>query len=231
MAWSAQPSGGYALGSAASNGNIDEIWSVLNAYGYTMEATAGICGNIQNESGMNPWRWQGDTVNLNAGYGLFQYTPASGYINLSGTMANMSTSSTTAGASPDDGERQVYCYASNELRKWQSSAWRPYWSTTTYAALYALRAQWLATWGNGSRITMQQFAQVTDIEAAAFFHLACFEGPAVPNLAPRYNDALTIYTYLSGSPTPPPPPTPPVPPVGSQVPIWLLLAMHNNNKS
>lgn len=228
MAWSAKPSGGYALGSSESNGNIDEIWSILNSYGYTMEAAAGVLGNMHAESGINPWRWQGDTYGMNRGYGLVQFTPASGYIQLSGTMPNLSTSTTTAGASPDDGSRQTYCFTSNELRKWQPSAWRPYWDRNTYASLYAQRAAWLATYGNGSRITMSQFAQVTDVEAATFFMLACFEGPAVPNQSVRYGYAQTIYAYLSGSPTPPTPPQPPIPPTGDGLPVWLLWALKNN---
>lgn len=228
MAWSAKPSGGYVLGSAENNGNIDEIWSILNSYGYTMEAAAGVMGNIQAESGMNPWRWQGDTVDYNAGYGLYQYTKASAYIQLSGTMPNLSTSTTTQGASPDDGSRQTYCFASNELHKWQSGAWRPYWDQNTYATLYSQRSVWLAQFGNGSKITMNQYAQVTDLEAATFFILACFEGPAVPNLSMRYGYAQTIYAYLSGSPTPPAPPQPPIPPTGDGIPLWLLWALKNN---
>ena len=43
-------------------------------------------GNAYGESGWNPWRWQNDTYNVNNGYGLFQYTPASGYLNVYGNI-------------------------------------------------------------------------------------------------------------------------------------------------
>lgn len=229
MSWHAKPSGGYSVGSAENNDNVDQVWSILNGYGYTEEAASGVMGNIQAESGFNPWRWQSDTVSPthSNGYGLFQYTPASGYLSLSGTSPNLSTSSTTPGATPEDGERQVYVYASNELRKWVPSAWRPYWSTTTYATLYNKRNQWLQQFGSNGRISMQQFAAVTDIEAAAFFHLACFEGPSVPDLATRYNYAQTFYNYIHGV-VPPTPPTPPTPPVTSGLPVWLMWALKNN---
>ena len=228
MSWQAKPSGPYSMGSTENNANTDEVWAILNSYGYTEEAAAGVLGNIQAESGNNPWRWQSDTVNTSAGYGMFQFTPASGYLSLSGTMPNMSTSQATTGSSPDDGGRQVYAYASNELHKWVSSAWRPYWDRNTYATLYSKRNAWLTQFGNGSRITMSQFAQVTDVEAATFFHLACFEGPATPNLATRYTYAQQFYNYISGSPTPPTPPTPPIPPTGDGLPVWLMWALKNN---
>lgn len=233
MSWHAKPSSAYSVGSVENNENTDEIWSILYSYGYTEEAAAGVLGNIQAESGNNPWRWQNDTVSptYSNGYGLFQYTPASGYINLSGTTPNLSTSTQTPGATPEDGSRQVQCYASNELRKWVSSAWRPYWSTTTYASLYAKRNQWLATWGSNDRISMSQFKVVTDLEAAAFFHLACFEGPSVPDLATRYAYAQVFYAYIHDEPTPPVPPVPPVPPTPSaNIPVWLMLAIKNNSK-
>lgn len=198
MSWQAKPSGGYTIQSAEGNDNVNEIWSLLSGRGYTQESAAGVCGNLASESGLNPWRWQGDSVNVNLGYGLFQFTPASGYLALSGVSPNMSTSSTTPGASPSDGARQVNCFADDELSKWQSIAWRPYWDTTQYASLYAKRAAWLAQYGSGGRISLSEFSQVTDIEAATFFFLACYEGPAVPNLRPRTQNAKAAYDIISG---------------------------------
>lgn len=53
---------------------------VLN--GWTLNAIAGILGNMQAESSLNPGRWQSENVNnLSGGYGLVQWTPASKYIN------------------------------------------------------------------------------------------------------------------------------------------------------
>ena len=227
MAWTAKPSGGYSLTSAGGRDNIEMIYYMLQGYSYTMEAAAGVMGNVQAESGMNPWRWQSDRVNLSGGYGLFQYTPASGYINLSGTTPNMSTTQTTAGATPQDGERQVDCYATNELHKWVSTAWRSYWDTTTYAELYNKRSQWLQQWGSGSAISMAQMAACTDIEAATFFHMACFEGPAVPNLGPRFSNAKKIYEILGGIIPVPPPPVPPPTPPGSGLKWWLIHGLRN----
>lgn len=198
MSWHAKPSGGYLITSTEGNENILEIWGNLQSRGYTQEAAAGVAGNSSAESGLNPWRWQGDSVNTSNGYGLFQFTPASGYLALPGVTPNMSTSSQTSGATPQDGARQVDCFADDELSKWTTLAWRPYWDTTQYAALYAKRASWISQYGSGGRITLSEFSQVTDLEAATFFFLACYEGPLVPNLHARYDKAQSAFDIITG---------------------------------
>lgn len=221
MPWRAQPSGGYAIGSSDWIDNFTMIRSLCP--GWTDEAVAGMVGNMQHESGLNPWRWENDVVNTQFGYGLPQFTPASGYLALSGVSPNMSTSSVTTGASPDDGTRQMQAINSDELGKWMWDCWRNYWSPITYSQLYAYRAQILATWGDGSHITMAQFKACTDVDAAAFIWLACYEGPGEPNYAVRKQTTEYIYiNYMGGvvlsSPDPPTPPTP----SGQAVPFWLL---------
>lgn len=47
----------------------------------TTNAIAGMLGNAQSESSVNPGIWQNLTMNMNAGYGFFQWTPAKNYIN------------------------------------------------------------------------------------------------------------------------------------------------------
>lgn len=224
--WYAKPAGGYGIGSTEWIGNFNEIYNML---AWTDEAKAGMMGNLQHESGFNPWRWQGDTVNTSAGYGLPQFTPASGYLGLSGVTPNMSTTSITTGATPGDGARQMQAVDSDELHKWVGSCWRDYWSPVSFAQLYNYRAQILNTWGNGSSITMAQFKACTDVDAAAFIWLACYEGPAVPNYDVRKQTAEYIYqNYMGGViPPTPDPPTPPTP-SGQGVPFWLLKKAVNN---
>ena len=56
------------------------IYSSLTAKGWTPEAIAGLLGNMENESSINPGRWQGDDVgNTSMGYGLVQWTPSTKY--------------------------------------------------------------------------------------------------------------------------------------------------------
>ena len=49
---------------------------------WTLNAVAGMIGNMQAESALNPGRWQSENVgNTSGGYGLVQWTPATNYLN------------------------------------------------------------------------------------------------------------------------------------------------------
>lgn len=58
--------------------NAFMVWQFFSALGFTPEAVAGLLGNMQQESGINPGRWQGGS---GPGYGLVQWDPASNYLN------------------------------------------------------------------------------------------------------------------------------------------------------
>lgn len=226
MAWYAKPRGGYDANSSSGLSNIFAFRSALSTW--TVEAVSGMLGNVQAESGLNPWRWQGDSYGTSRGYGLFQFTPASSYLALSGATPNLSTTSVTTGATPEDAERQIQAMRSDELGKWNSSAWRSYWDTTTYASLYAYRQQCLNDWGHGTGISIAEFADIQDVYAATFLFLACFEGPAVPNIDARNRNAANMYKILTGSePAPPYVPPDPEPPSPTPTPIenWLVAVL------
>lgn len=227
MAFNAKPSGAYGFSSTEGANNVQQMYNMFSSLGYAVEAIAGVIGNSMSESGLNPWRWQGDKVSMSGGYGLFQYTPASGYINLTGIQyfaPNLSTTEVTSGADPNDGFAQIIVFDENRLSKWGSGAWRPYWSTTTYAQLYAERNRILKQWGSGSSISMAQFKAITNVYDATFVFLACFEGPLVPNMTPRYNNASTAYEILTGMQPEPPTPTPtPTPKQRKGMPLWMYL--------
>ena len=234
MAWHAKPSGGYTMYSSAGLDNIFEIANNLQSF--HIAAKSGIIGNIVAESGLNPWRWQSDVYGTSRGYGLFQYTPASGYLALSGATPNLSVNTQTSGATPEDGIRQITAFKTNELGKWVSSCWRSYWDTTTYSELYAYRQEVPDMYGHGGNaISIAEFSDITDITAATFVFLACFEGPAVPNLNARVANAKEVYKILTGEdppdpPVPPPdPPIPPTPPQPTGFPIWLLFKIREDN--
>lgn len=60
--------------------NAKYIYSYLSNAGWTKTAIAGILGNLQAESSINPGRWQSDSVgNTSLGYGLVQWTPSTKY--------------------------------------------------------------------------------------------------------------------------------------------------------
>lgn len=222
--WYAKPSGGYGITSAEGHNNMDMIYSAFSAQGYTIEAVSAIIGNMNNESAMNPWRWQGDTVNYSAGYGLIQFTAARDYINLTGIpyhSPNLSTSSQTSGATPEDGYAQCSVIYNDTLNKWQSNIWRDYWDTSRYAAEYAYMQTLRQKYGR--YISQDTFKTITDVEEATFIFNGGYVGELVLNFTPRYNDAKDAYTYLRGHP--PEPPEPPTPPAdGTLVSILYMAA-------
>lgn len=62
--------------------NAFYIFQALIRKEWTPEAVAGLLGNMEHESALNPGRWQSDKVgNTSGGYSLTQWTPGSKYIN------------------------------------------------------------------------------------------------------------------------------------------------------
>lgn len=79
----------HALNAAQMAINAEYIYSYLSDCGWTAEAVAGLLGNMQHESSINPGRWQSDNVgNMSGGYSLVQWTPASNYISWCEGQAN-----------------------------------------------------------------------------------------------------------------------------------------------
>lgn len=93
MTWHTKATGGYGYGTQEARDNAEQIYFILTARSWGLGAIAGVLGNLQFESQLNPWRWQSDQV-LNSndpqidystlhGYGLFQFTPAGKYVHSS----------------------------------------------------------------------------------------------------------------------------------------------------
>lgn len=67
------------LSTAQQQVNAKYIWQVLKAKGWTENAIAGLLGNTHVESSHNPGIYEGlQAGNLSRGFGLVQWTPASG---------------------------------------------------------------------------------------------------------------------------------------------------------
>lgn len=80
MAWICKHTIGYGgLNQAEMDNNAREIWRVLSSRGFTRNACAGILGNMQMESTINPWAMEKDLDNY--GYGLVQWTPRTKLFN------------------------------------------------------------------------------------------------------------------------------------------------------
>lgn len=94
MPWHVKNTGAYARTSQEALENAQEVYNVLYGLGWCLESVCAALGNIEHESGYNPWRWQGDVVlpvgdprigtigggNTAHAYGLCQQDPAAKYI-------------------------------------------------------------------------------------------------------------------------------------------------------
>lgn len=60
--------------------NAVYVYQILKyIYGWSDNACAGLIGNLQAESSINPGRWQGDNVGVGPAYGLVQWDPFTKY--------------------------------------------------------------------------------------------------------------------------------------------------------
>lgn len=211
MGWSAKLKGGYNINSDEAHGNFDEIRATLSDW--TLEAVCGCIGNMSGESGYNPWRWQGDRVNYSLGYGLVQFTPASGYINdygrgMDGFSPNLNVTTQTPTATPEDGKAQMLVLKDDRAHKWINR--------TSYCHIPEIDISAYADFN--------YYKQSTDLYLCTAAFLFMYEGNATvlhggesaqrTMVNNRYAAAETAYEYLGGSqpPEPPEPPEPPTPP-------------------
>lgn len=202
MTWYAKPKGAYSIDSNEAHANMIEIRNICVSRSWTLEAVCGMLGNMINESGLNPWRWQSDKVSLSSdtkGYGLPQFTPAYGYINnygkdVEGYAPNLSVSSITSGASPSDGYAQIIVIDEDRAGKFLN------------------RQSYCDYWDISECYPFSDYKKVTNLYTATVGWLFNYEFPAnrsqsVANT--RYASAQYCYQYLTGvAPDPPTPPTP-----------------------
>ena len=235
MPWVAKLTGAYGRDSDGWLNNILQMNGQMNGWNMDMCAQAALLGNVEGESGFNPWRWgmrleppYDEFVDPSNGYGLFQWTPSTVYINeqnsdLPGYGPNMSVTEITAGATPEDGWAQMEFFKAGATAGyfWESSCWRWYWSddpnvafpgwvmtTAEYNYYKAISNNIIATYGHNGIVSFEDFLNCPDIHAATFMFMAGFEGPAWPlSWESRCDSADYIYEKITGE-TPPEPPGP-----------------------
>lgn len=176
-------SGGQMTGPEMEN-NADQFISYFSGY-MTAEAMAGILGNMQHESYINPGQCQigsGVSTGSSSGGGLIQWTPRSAFIQWA----------TARGLNWYDGDTQCYrIKCEGERTDGCSGYWIP-------KQLYPY------SWG--------QFCGLTDWREATKAYLAERERAGVSALSLRLQYAEDWYDYISGGvPIPTPSPTPPAP--------------------
>lgn len=183
--WHAKELYGYASDSKEAKDNAAKCYQVLAPLGWTRNAVAAYLGNAEAESGLNPWRWEGDVVQgpsgNGSGYGFVQWTPGGKYIQstLAAAQPGYGPHYTGHGGSPTDGEAQCY-FMHKFTGQWQGPAFG---------------------WG-----TWEEFytSTATPEELARRF-LYAFEAPADPGATLAYRQAQARYWYNfleNVSPTP-----------------------------
>lgn len=74
--------GNYYLSQSEMENNALIVYDYLIGRGWSLNAIAGLLGNMQSESHINPAIWQSlNSGNYSGGYGLVQWTPATNYTN------------------------------------------------------------------------------------------------------------------------------------------------------
>lgn len=224
--WYAKPSGPYDKYSTEGTANILEMRDILrNDYGWTDEAITGAITNSIYEGGLNPWRWQQDTYPAPSGVnpdqwgcGLFGFTGYPRYLSLSGSgQMNLSTTTTTAGASPNVGIQQVNIMADGTWG-WIAQGWRSSWDPALYPDQYNKWLQVVNAYGDGTHLYETDYAQINDIESAVMAFLCCFEGPRIPNYYARVSVANEVYAIITGHP-----PHPPTPIRRKTMPVYMMI--------
>lgn len=86
MAWVVKVGVSKYLTQSEMENNATEFYGYFNSKGFTIESIAGMLGNLQQESNINPGMKQ--TASASSGWGLIQWTPSSnltGYASAYGT--------------------------------------------------------------------------------------------------------------------------------------------------
>ena len=208
MTWHAKRTGGYDNQSSEYYDNVWEIYNTLtndfylvgDAWSY--EAIIGLIANATQESGLNPWRYNGS-----AAYGLVQFHPPSYYIGGVGTSYSAyapSTSPTASGdgAQPTDGLAQLQVVDSPSQTKYIANSQRKQ------------KARDLG-WSVLEWTSIQDYKICDDIDEAIQAFLLFYEYPSTSLnvLSNQYylrrSHVDRIVEILGGTPPPPPPPPPP----------------------
>lgn len=211
MAWNTKATGAYGRLTQEAYDNAQTVYAILYSLGWTLEAICGVLGNIESESGYNPWRWQSDVVlpyqdpridyqNGHA-YGLCQWDPAAKYINNGSQYAGYGPNYSDRPGWINDGSAQLMYL----------DAYADYYPTTYYPLSYA---QYKAA-------TIADYT-IEYLTKAWFYN---FERGT-------WDDGRTAaanYWWATFNGTPPPDPPDPDPPM-RKIPIWLLFKIKEANR-
>jgi hypothetical protein len=150
--------------------NANYIYNYLTLNGWSKNAIAGILGNMQSESSINPSIWQSlNEGNLEGGFGLVQWTPATKYIDWA-TNANL------APAEMDSNLQRLLYEVNNNIQWGKDSD------------------------GNDPPYSFLEFTQSTeDAYILGMNFLWYYERPRIKEQPWRGEQAETWYTFIGGT--------------------------------
>lgn len=158
-----------SVGSDEMIGNAFMVWQYFHAIGFTNESIAGLLGNMQQESTINPGRWQGGS---GPGYGLVQWDPASGWFNYAAVHGIDTTDA------DESGDGQCDCINDGE----SEGQWLPNHPTAI---------------AHNTRYSWAEFSQLTDVHEAVRAFLYEYERAGTAMLQNRYDYADYWYTLIT----------------------------------
>lgn len=185
--------------------NAREIWNILvGLNNWTENAVAGVLGNMQHESFLNPGQWEiGYNYSMQNGMGLGQWTPATKVSDYVGS---------TNRDDMADGNKQIGLLLSTPSQ-WSTYFLNPDGSSTYYNET---GLPYIDNMGDYS-LSNESITDLTKLWAI------CWERPGSGqyhnSISDRIQDAQYWYNILHGST----PPTPPPPPSLRKMPIWMYL--------
>lgn len=211
MPWHNKNTGAYGRESAEALDNARMGYSILAARGFTLEAFCAVWGNVEHESGYNPWRWQGDSVlpvgdprigyqNAHA-YGLVQWDPASKYIDGGASYSGYGPNYSDRAGSNTDGTAQLNFLDATAVSSGQ------YFPNPNYS--------YQISYANFKAATLEQYSMLW--LTRAWFHN--YERGTWSDS--RVTAAQYWYDTLSGEPPAPQP---------GKIPIWLLFKLKERNE-
>lgn len=213
MAWNVKATGAYARLSQEAYDNALTIYSILYSLGWTLEAVCGVLGNIESESGYNPWRWQSDNVLANTdtyliehqtghAYGLCQWDPASKYIYNGSAYAGYGPNYSNQTGWINDGSAQLM-YLHDQADYIPTGSYPLSYEQYKHATIDSYSIDYL------TRAWFYNFERGTWDEG-------------------RVAAASYWWNVFNGGPPPPDPPDPDPP--TRKIPIWLLFKIKEANK-
>ena len=170
-------SGNAWLNQAQMEANADRFYYLCSQQGWSLPAVAAMAGNSEVEATLNPGIWQGlDEGDFNGGYGFFQWTPASKYIDW---------------CTENNYNREYMTPVITRLL-WEIANNEQYYPTSSYPESF-------------TEFLHYQGKTQTDIEYLAAAWCYNYERPADPDVPQRQADAVKWFTYFQGHPPTPGP--------------------------